>query len=94
MLFAGLNFVTRRRVGILFVAIGYILGFYSLLSISLQYDDFLPRCSPFVECSSVLAISIASSLRELGFLLAVAAFFFGLGLGLLASPDREGKDEG
>ena len=78
-LFGGLAFVTRRASA-LSLAAGVVLCGISLLFSSLAYSDFLPRCSPDVGCSSVLARSIASEMLNLGYLLAAGAFLIALGL--------------
>jgi len=80
LLFAGFAALSMRRSSALFMTVGIILCGISLLFSYTLSSDFATRCFPEVGCSPVLANSTVSEMIQLGYLLAVGAFFLALGL--------------
>jgi hypothetical protein len=80
LLFAGFAVLSMRRLSGIFMAIGVTLCGISLLFSYTLSSDFATRCFPDVGCSPILANSTVSEMIQLGYLLAVGAFFLALGL--------------
>lgn len=93
LFFVGFASLSKRRLSALFTSVGVVLCAISLLFSYTLSSDFATRCFPDVGCSPILANSTVTDMIDLGYLLAVGAFFVALGLSAWFLDRRAAKSK-